>query len=213
MELEKIILKLKSFVSDLDTPAAELIKEQTQDPFHVLLATILSSRTNDKTTIQAAKRLFSRVNSFEDLKRIKRKKLEELIYPVGFYRVKADHLKKLSSFKQVPDTREKLLELPGVGRKTANLVLSVAFNKPAICVDVHVHRISNRLGHISTSTTLETEQQLEALLPEKTWHLVNRVFVPFGQSICRPINPRCPLCPVEPFCAKRIKNPKIKKAK
>ncbi|MFO7711243.1 MAG: endonuclease III [Candidatus Woesearchaeota archaeon] len=213
MELEKIILKLQSFVSKLDTPAAELVKEQTQDPFHVLVATILSSRTNDRTTIQAAKRLFSRVNSFEDLKTITREELEELIYPVGFFRVKATHLKKLASLTHVPDTREKLLELPGVGRKTANLVLSVAFNKPAICVDVHVHRITNRLGHISTSTPLETEQQLEKILPEKLWHMVNRVFVPFGQSICRPINPRCPSCPVEPYCAKIIKNPKIKKVK
>ncbi|MGM5487691.1 MAG: endonuclease III domain-containing protein [Nanobdellota archaeon] len=211
MELEQIILRLEVYVKDLPTPAAELVKAQQGDPFHILITTILSSRTNDGTTAAAANRLFTKVNTFSDLHWLSQQEIEDLIYPVGFYRVKAKHLKALASCKHVPPARKDLLALPGVGQKTANLVLSVAFGKPAICVDVHVHRITNRLGHIATKTPQETEHELERILPQKFWNLVNRVFVPFGQAICRPLNPKCPVCPVEPYCAKRIKKPEIQK--
>jgi len=190
------------------TPVVELIQARTNDPFQVLVATILSSRTLDQTTAAACRKLFGVVRNLDDLRRVPRLRLERLIYPVGFYRTKAKLLKRLPDVMAerfggvIPETVEELVRLPGVGRKTANLVVTVAFNKPAICVDVHVHRICNRWGFIRTHTPLETEMVLRRRLPVKYWKVFNSYLVSFGQSICRPVHPRCNACPIYAQCAR-----------
>jgi len=209
------------------TPIVELIQARTNDPFQVLVATILSARTLDQTTAAACRKLFTVVRNLEDLRRIPRLRLERLIYPVGFYRTKAKLLKRLPDAVAqrfplratastaakamvdksaghvggaIPDTVEELIRLPGVGRKTANLVVAVAFNKPAICVDIHVHRISNRWGLIRTRTPLQTEMALRRRLPVKYWQVFNAYLVSFGQSVCRPVRPHCGECPIASWC-------------
>ncbi|MBI2440336.1 MAG: endonuclease III [Lentisphaerae bacterium] len=187
-------------------PVAELVQARTSDPFQVLVATILSARTLDQTTAQACRRLFKVVRNLNDLQRIPRERLSRLIYPVGFYRTKAKLLKQLPRAVTqyfngvIPGTVEDLIRLPGVGRKTANLVVAVAFNKPAICVDTHVHRICNRWGLIRTRTPLETEMALRRRLPLKYWREFNACLVSFGQSVCRPISPHCGVCPLRAYC-------------
>jgi endonuclease III len=187
-------------------PVVDLIQVQTRDPFKVLVSTILSARTKDETTAAASQRLYQVVNSLEDLRRIPEEELNRLIYPVGFHRDKARHLKQLPERVEelfggrIPDTVEELVELPGVGRKTANLVVAVGFNKPAICVDVHVHRISNRWGYVRTRNPLETEMRLREILPRRYWTTINSYMVSFGQHTCRPIGPHCSQCPVAKWC-------------
>lgn len=188
------------------TPVAKLAKARSSEPFQVLVATILSSRTLDQTTAQVCRRLFKVVGSLNDLRRVPLKRLERLIYPVGFYRTKAKLLKQLPVtvakwFKGViPGTVEDLIRLPGVGRKTANLVVAVAFKKPAICVDTHVHRICNRWGLVATRTPLETEMALRHCLPVKYWREFNAEIVSLGQSLCRPVRPHCGECPLARYC-------------
>jgi len=187
-------------------PVVEFIQEQTRNPFKVLVTTILSARTKDGTTAEATRRLFSVVNNPHDLRSVPPETLESLIFPVGFYRVKARHLKQLPDALdrlfggRIPDTVEELCTLPGVGRKTANLVVSVAFDKQAICVDVHVHRISNRLGLIKTKTPFETEMTLREILPARYWKTWNSHLVSFGQTLCTPLRPQCHRCPIHKFC-------------
>lgn len=189
-------------------PVVELIETQTKDPFKVLVTTILSARTKDETTISAVNRLFQNVSTPADLHSLSVKEIESLIYPVGFYHEKAKNLKRLPLALEelfsgkIPSNVEELILLPGVGRKTANLVVAVAFNKPAVCVDVHVHRIFNRLGYLKTSTPLETEMKLREWLPLKYWTTFNSYFVSFGQHICRPVNPHCNRCPVFIYCSR-----------
>ena len=196
-------------------PIIELIEAQTHDPFCVLVGTILSARTKDACTAGAVKRLFAeaegRFFSPADLERLGEDRIAELIYPVGFYRDKARHLKALPKVLaqkfggKLPHTVEELCELPGVGRKTANLTVAVGFDLPAICVDVHVHRICNRLGLIQTKTPLETEMTLRKILPVKYWKTWNSHLVSFGQTRCAPVRPRCPACPLSPYCpSKRV---------
>jgi endonuclease III len=189
-------------------PVVELIELQTNDPFKVLITTILSARTKDQTTAAAAARLFAKVATPEDLSRLPVAAIEKLIYPVGFYHDKARHLKELpgvlqSRFKGIlPQTVEELCELPGVGRKTANLVVAVAFDKPAVCVDIHVHRIFNRLGYLKTAAPLATEMELRKHLPVKFWTTFNSYFVSFGQHLCKPVRPECDRCPIFRYCAR-----------
>jgi endonuclease III len=189
-------------------PVVDIIEMQTKDPFKVLITTILSARTKDETTTAAAGRLFEVVKEMGDLNKIPVGRLEKLIYPVGFYRNKARLLKQLPEavgrlYKGIiPDTVEDLVKLPGVGRKTANLVVAVAFHKPAICVDVHVHRICNRLGYISTKTPFDTEMALRQVLPKDLWIMFNSYLVSFGQHTCLPVNPRCDRCPIIKFCSR-----------
>jgi endonuclease III len=195
-------------------PVVDLIGAQTRDPFKVLVTTIISARTKDQVTMKAVKKLFSKINNYKELKILTEKQIEKLIYPAGFYHTKARHLKRLGQVLEekfegrIPSTIEELIELPGVGRKTANLVLAVAFNKPAICVDTHVHRIMNRLGYIKTKTPLETEMTLRKKLPKKYWTTINSIIVAFGQFLCRPINPKCEVCPIIKYC-EQIKIKKI----
>ena len=187
-------------------PVVELIQVQTRDPFKVLISTILSSRTKDAITAAASGRLFAIVNSVKDLAEVPQKKIKKLIYPVGFYKNKARQLKELPGVLsnlyngKIPQTVEELIRLPGVGRKTANLVVSVGFNKPAICVDTHVHRITNRLGYVETKTPFETEMRLREILPKRFWITFNSFLVSFGQNLCFPINPKCSQCPIYKLC-------------
>lgn len=189
-------------------PIVEFIAVQTGSPFKILLSTILSARTKDETTTQVCSRLFRKVETIRDLEKISLPDLEKLIFPTGFYRTKARHLKALPGVLkdrfngQIPDSIEELCELPGVGRKTANLVRAVAFNKPAVCVDVHVHRICNRLGLLKTSTPFETEMKLRCILPEKYWITWNAFLVSYGQTVCRPVSPKCGECSIFQFCSR-----------
>ncbi len=187
-------------------PIVELIAAQTNDPFRILVATILSARTKDATTAAASRRLFEVVKQAADFRRLTVVQIEKLIHPVGFFHTKARHLKQLPDVLdakfagKIPETIDELCELPGVGRKTANLVVSVAFDKPGICVDVHVHRICNRLGLIRTATPLESEMTLREILPARFWKGWNRHLVSFGQTRCKPLNPQCPGCPLHTKC-------------
>ena len=197
---------LKTEFESHRSPIMELVAAQTRDPFHVLVGTILSARTKDACTAGAVKRLFAAVSVPADLRKLSIVEIEKLIYPVGFYHDKARHLHALpdvldSKFHgALPDTVEALCELPGVGRKTANLVVSLGFDKPAVCVDVHVNRISNRLGLVHTKTPLETEMALRKLLPIRYWKTWNSYLVSFGQTRCAPRNPHCDGCPIYRYC-------------
>jgi endonuclease III len=186
---------------------AEVAAER-RDPFRVLIACLLSLRTKDETTGPAAARLFALADTPEAMLRLPAKRIERAIFPVGFYRTKArvvlgvcrDLLERFGG--QVPDDIDQLLTLKGVGRKTANLVVTQGFNKPGICVDVHVHRISNRLGYVKTKNPTETETALRKRLPRRYWIGYNELLVSFGQNICHPVSPRCSECPVRPRCAR-----------
>lgn len=197
---------LKVAFHSVKAPIIDLVAIQTRDPFRVLLGTILSARTKDACTAAACGRLFQEVTTPADLRAITLERLEKLIYPVGFFRDKARHLKALpqvldEKFNGVlPQTVEALCELPGVGRKTANLVVALGFDQPAICVDVHVHRITNRLGLVKTKTPFETEMTLRSILPVRYWKTWNSYLVSFGQTRCAPRNPRCTDCPLRPYC-------------
>jgi len=203
--IDKIYTILEKEIPKYNVPVIDLIKVQTNDPFKILIATILSARTKDSVTHKAASRLFEKIKSFSDFNKYSQEEIEKMIFPVGFYKTKAKHLKELpKAIKEfnnnVPKELEKLLKLPGVGRKTANLVLSVAFNKDAICVDTHVHRITNRLKFVNTLTPYETEIKLSKNLPKKYWKKTNFYFVALGQNICLPINPKCNICPINKYC-------------
>ena len=189
-----------------EAPVAEFERARTEDPFRVLVSTILSARTKDGTTSAAVDRLFGVVKGPADLRKIALRRLEKLIFPVGFYRTKARHLKLLPRILdekfagRIPRTVEDLCELPGVGRKTANLVVAVGFDKPAICVDVHVHRICNRLGLVSTRTPFETEMALRGTLRVEYWKTWNSYLVSYGQTVCSPISPKCDRCVIFGYC-------------
>jgi endonuclease III len=204
--IDVIYKKLKSEFEKYNTPVVDLVEAQTKDPFKILVTTILSARTKDETTSKVVKKLFEKVDKPEDLKQLSLTEIEKLIYPVGFYHNKAKYLQKLPDVLEtefdntVPDKIDDLLQLPGVGRKTANLVRTIAFKKAAICVDVHVHRISNRLGLVNTKTPFETEMALRQSLPPQYWLMFNSYLVAFGQNICRPRNPKCNACPIYDEC-------------
>ena len=190
-------------------PIVEFLATQECDPFKTLVATILSARTKDTTTAKVVRtQLFPKVASFDDLRKMPLQQVEKLIFPVGFYRQKAVYLKQLPDAIQrlfggkIPETVEDLIQLPGVGRKTANLVVAQAFNKPGICVDVHVHRICNRLGLVTTQTPFDTEMRLRQILPERYWIEWNGSLVSFGQRRCLPRNPKCDECPLRRWCGK-----------
>ena len=174
--------------------------------FQLLIATLLSSRTKDSTTIPLVRKLFEKYSTPQDFLKIDLEELEQALYGIGFYRVKSKNIKKLSKIildkfsGQVPPDFEQLIFLPGVGRKTANCLLSYAFQQPAIAVDVHVHRISNRLGWVKTETPEETEAELQKLLPRELWSKINMLFVDHGQRICLPRGPKCAECRIRNYC-------------
>jgi endonuclease-3 len=206
--VEPVMRALARAIDGLDLPAVEKISQrQAEDPFHVLVATLLSARTQDATTLAASTRLFSVASTPRTLARLTVKQIERLIYPVSFYRHKARHVKAtcrilVDRFQGiVPTTMEELLTLPGVGRKTANLVLILAFQSlENICVDTHVHRISNRLGWVMTRTPDETEEALYAATDRRWWPSINLYLVTWGQNVCRPLYPRCGECVISQFC-------------
>jgi endonuclease-3 len=182
------------------------VAEQSRDPFQVLIACILSLRTQDTTTGPAAARLFALARTPADMLRVPVRRIQRAIYPVGFYRTKARVIHQISRElldrfeSRVPADLDALLSLPGVGRKTANLVVTMGFGKPGICVDTHVHRISNRLGWVRTKAPDETEMALRARLPRRYWIELNDLLVSFGQNVCGPLSPRCSTCPVRAQC-------------
>jgi len=200
------------------------LARKKQDPFRILISTILSARTRDSNTEEATKTLFAKFNTPELIANAKVEELENLIFKSGFYRVKALRIKEVSQIIKdkynsvVPDDFENLISLPGVGAKTANCVLVYAFKVPAIPVDTHVHRISNRLGWIKTKKPEETEKALKKIIPKDQWIRVNRLFVRFGQEICLPNRPKCEFCPIHSICEKDFtmeltqKNKKKKKS-
>ncbi len=206
VNIDKIYEILGEYFATYQTPIVDLVEAQTHDPFKILVATILSARTKDGTTTEVVKRIFKVIDKPDDLRKHSVEELEELIFPVGFFRQKAKYLHKLpealkSKFDgNIPDEIDDLTQLPGVGRKTANLVRAIAFKKPAICVDIHVHRISNRFGYVDTKTPFETEMALREKLPEQYWLNINSYLVAFGQNHCRPINPKCSTCPIYEYC-------------
>ena len=195
-------------IKGVDLPAVEKISAaQAEDPFHILIATLLSARTQDATTHAATTRLFDVASTPRAVARLAVRDIEKLIYPVGFYRTKAEHVKACAQMLvdrfggKVPQTMEELVTLPGVGRKTANLVLILAFkSRQNICVDIHVHRISNRLGWVTTRAPEETEHALYMATDRRWWPLINLYLVTWGQHVCRPVNPRCGDCVVAGNC-------------
>lgn len=205
IDIDRLLSTVEKEVADYRVPVVDLIAVQSKDPYQVLAATILSARTKDETTARAAARLFKKAPDPAALSSLSEEEIARIIYPVGFYKNKAGYLSRLPAALapfggRVPDTMEDLLTLPGVGRKTANLVLAVAFHKPAICVDTHVHRIMNRWGYVTTGTPLQTEMALRDKLPEKHWLKVNSILVAFGQGTCKPVSPHCDRCVVQDLC-------------
>lgn len=205
VDLELIVPLLAQEVKRYDVPVVDLIAVQTRDPYRILVATILSARTKDETTAKASARLFKKAPDLKSLAGLDEQTIAKLIYPVGFYKNKAKYLQALPAALEqlggkIPDDVESLTRLPGVGRKTANLVVAVAFNKPAICVDTHVHRIMNIWGYVATGTPLETEMALRRKLPEKYWIRINSILVAFGQAVCKPVRPHCDRCIIEEQC-------------
>lgn len=216
IDIDYFLTTLEKEVADYNVPVVDLIKSQTRDPFKVLVATILSARTKDEVTAAACRRLFKRVDAPGDLAGLDIHEIEKLIYPVGFYRNKARYLAALPEALErfngkVPDTVEELVKLPGVGRKTANLVVAVGFGKPAVCVDTHVHRIMNIWGYVNTRTPEQTEKVLRKKLPKKYWLTFNSILVAFGQGTCRPVSPHCDRCPLEDRCPKLGVKPRKKR--
>ncbi len=196
----------------------ELARDPSElDPYKILIATVLSVRNRDERTKTIAKMLFEALPTPEAQKNAPREQVEDLVRSSGFYRNKAKYIQEIAQIideeyqGQVPDSMEELLALPGVGRKVANCVLVYAFDKPAIPVDTHVHRVSNRIGLVSTKTPEATESALVDLIPRDLWCEVNENFVKFGQQVCKPLNPQCKACPIESLCGKHITTKQKKK--
>lgn len=206
--IHKIVKILAREAPKWDVPIVTLVAESSKDPFKVLISTVLSLRTKDETTALASRRLFKLADNPKDMLKLSEKEIIDAIYPVGFYKTKAKNIKSICTDlittydSIVPDDIDELLKFSGVGRKTANLVVTLGYNKPGICVDTHVHRISNRFGYIKTKTPDETEFVLRDQLPVEYWIDYNSLLVAFGQHLCRPISPKCSECPVQKYCDK-----------
>jgi endonuclease-3 len=207
--MQKILRGMIDTMISVEPPRITALRELHEaetGPFSILIGTILSARTKDETTTKVVKVLFSKYKNANALANAKIEDVEKIIRAIGFYHVKSKRIIDVakiidSEYKgKVPDNLEKLIELPGVGRKTANCVLVYAFDKPAIPVDIHVHRISNRLGLVETKTPEETEQELMRKIPKKYWIEINDTFVMYGQNICKPISPMCNVCKIKRNC-------------
>jgi endonuclease III len=204
----KMMQTLQTLFLD-DVPVVTRISQKERsNPYLVLIGTLLSLRTKDEMTERAMEKLTQKAKTPQELLKIPEEELQKLIYPVGFYRIKSRTLRDVSGIiidkygGQVPDTIDELLTIKGVGRKTANLVITEGFSKPGICVDTHVHRISNRLGIVSTKNPHETEESLRMVLPGQYWIIYNTLLVTFGKRICKPISPLCNTCPLSRICRK-----------
>lgn len=205
-QINTVIKILKKELAVGTMPIVSHLAEDQRDPFVILISTLLSLRTKDEVTEVATERLFELASTPEEMLKVPVDKIAKTIYPVGFYRVKARNIhhtcreliKRFDS--KVPDNIDDLLSIKGVGRKTANLVVSLAYGKDAICVDTHVHRISNRLGYVKTKTPDETEFALRKKLPRRHWIIYNTIMVAFGRKTCKPVSPLCSQCPVNRYC-------------
>jgi endonuclease III len=189
-------------------PAVSIIQEEQRNPFAVLVSTLLSLRTKDDVTLEASKRILSIAPTPQAMLQLDAGTIEETIFPVGFYHTKAANLQKISKILisqyngEVPSSAEKMMKLPGVGIKTANLVLNLGFGIDAICVDCHVHQISNRLGWIETKTPEQSEKELQKVMPRRYWIALNELLVTYGQNICTSVSPHCSKCPFASWCPK-----------
>ncbi len=205
-DITKVVARISKAMEHLPDPSVTLVGKKWKSPFLVLISCILSLRTKDETTLPASERLFALAHTPEALLKLSLAQIEKAIYPVGFYKTKArtihgichDILEKFDG--KVPDEIDELLTMKGVGRKTANLVLTEGFGKLGVCVDTHVHRISNRLGYVKTKTPEETEWALREKLPKKYWMKYNALLVTWGQNVCKPVSPLCSQCPVNGIC-------------
>ncbi|MEM7008521.1 MAG: endonuclease III [Thermodesulfobacteriota bacterium] len=208
-DIHNIVKILSEEAPKWDVPIVTLVAETSHDPFKVLISTVLSLRTKDETTAAASRKLFKLADNPSDMLNLSEAQIIQAIYPVGFYKTKAKNIHSICTDLinnydgRVPDDIDELLKLKGVGRKTANLVVTLGYNKPGICVDTHVHRISNRFGYIKTKNPDKTEMALRKKLPREYWIDYNSLLVAFGQHLCRPISPKCSVCPVEEYCDKK----------
>jgi len=208
-DIHDVIRRLRKVAPSWNAPVVTFIALQTADPFRVLISCLLSLRTKDETTGPASQRLFALASTPRALLRLTTAQIERAIYPVGFYRTKARTIHEICTALlerydgAVPADLDELLTLKGVGRKTANLVLTQGFGKPGICVDTHVHRISNRWDYVRTKDPLATEMALRRKLPKEYWMIYNDLLVAFGQTLCTPTSPWCSRCPIEDACPKR----------
>lgn len=208
IDIDRFIRVLRKNHKTLDAPVITFMASKGSTPFEILVSTLLSLRTKDEVTLGASTRLFSKARTPRELLALSKQDIEKLIYPVGFYHTKADRLLDISRIileqygGKVPDSMDQLLALPGVGRKTANLVLAEGFGQPAVCVDTHVHRISNRIGFVNTPNPEKTEFALREKLPRKYWNDYNEMLVALGQTLCKPLSPFCSRCPATLFCPK-----------
>lgn len=205
--IDKIIKILERYYKQTTRTTLNRMRAKP-DPYKILISCLLSLRTRDENTEKVVKRLFKVVSKPQDIIKLPRKKLEELIYSSGYYKNKARTIKHVSKILlnkykgKVPDNKDKLLEIKGIGPKTANVVLNFAFNQLVIPVDVNVHRISNRLGWVKTKTAEKTEPALELILPKRYWKELNALFVLHGKTICQPVSPKCSICPISKYCPK-----------
>jgi endonuclease-3 len=206
IKINDVIRIFKKELAVGQMPIVSHLAEDQRDPFVILISTLLSLRTKDEVTAVATERLLALASTPQEMLQLPLEKIAKTIYPVGFYRVKARTIhhvcrELIERFgAKVPDDLDELLSIKGVGRKTANLVVSLAYGKEGICVDTHVHRISNRLGYVKTKTPEETEFALRAKLPRKHWIIYNTIMVAFGRQTCKPVSPLCSRCPVYQYC-------------
>ncbi len=207
---DRIFIEFRDTLNSLnkELPAVSYVAITKNDPYCVLISTLLSLRTKDDVTLKASVRLFEKADNPQAMLKLSAKEIEDLIFPTGFYRTKAQRILEVSQVLadkyggKVPDTVEELLALPGVGIKTANLTLNLGFGIDAICVDCHVHQISNRMGWIKTKTPEESEKVLQTVMPKRYWIPLNELLVSYGQEVCTSVSPRCSLCPENGQCPK-----------
>jgi endonuclease-3 len=207
-DIHEVIEILKKEVKKWNQPAVTQVANRSRDPFRILISTVLSTRTKDETTSAASGRLFKLARTPQQMLELEEDEIARIIYPVGFYKTKAKNILSICRdlagmyHSKVPDDLDDLLKLKGVGRKVANLVVTLGYGKKGICVDTHVHRISNRLGYVKTRTPEQTEMSLRKKLSRKYWIIFNDLLVTFGQNICRPLSPYCSRCVIEGYCKK-----------
>jgi endonuclease III len=205
-DIDRIVAMLRAAVRNMEVPIVTEISRHGRNPFEVLISTILSLRTKDEVTREASRRLFERARTPEEILGLAEAEISALIFPVGFYKTKAKTLRQVSRDiieryqGKVPDDLDELLTFKGVGRKTANLVITLGYGQLGICVDTHVHRISNRLGYVNTRTPEQTEMALREKLPAQYWIEYNDLLVTWGQNICKPISPLCSKCAIYDYC-------------
>lgn len=208
--LDSLFSRMSNLLEEMGAPlpSVSIIAEEDNDPYRILVSTIISLRTRDDVTLSSSRRILQKAKSIDDLASLDTQEIEELIKPAGFYRRKAQDLKRIAQIIQsehggiIPDNLDKLLALPGVGIKTASLVLNLGFGIDAVCVDCHVHEIANRLGWVCTKSAEETERELRKIMPQRFWIPLNELLVRYGQYVCLPISPLCSKCSEKDYCPK-----------